>query len=980
MSDTYAAPGSEGVTPAISLQTPKPELPKVSDENSYGSVRAGTQYLGPDGLPRYKPLSKDNGANEYAALDEGAQYADPEGKIRTKPKFEGIDFTAQTLYDMSVTPSEKKKALERSYPGKVKEDQDGLYVEDNGKFRRPGRGTSAATGFMASAAAPTAGAVVGALGGGAAAGFVGGAVGGAGGAMLGQTFNDTILGLAGVYDRTGVEQFAATGEAGLGGMVGAGVGRGAATLVPSAKAGVSTVGKMLPTVVAKFLGANAEDSAMARKLSEKGVMVPPSAHLHEAPHVQNLVEVFDPAFRTNKPLRESVAGYFENEKKNILSDLGIEHDADASEVKSAIATKAVGEKIREKTLADAAQADQALKDAMAQRAAELQAGLPEQTAQRETLARNMEESRAAAQKLIDQGFQDIDKDVNSAFAVAKAGGPSGDLWKNVGDKLQALRRGISERARYWYDRYDEMTGGAKVSSEELSSSAQQMLDELPAEFKARNPALVQKLASLTKQVPVEGAAEGVTETTHTELTYGQLHDLRSVFRGSADWHTLSSDFKNGALKRFSGEIDALIHDPAAPPQIQAAGKFLDMVDKWYGHNVSVFEAQQIKAVMKGLEAGEPADAANLYRVVVKEGHTDLTRRIRDMVGPNLWAGVKAADTQAMLDASKTLEPGIIDARKFAREVLDRHRANMLETVHGKDAEKLLNQARAIEQLDGRLPIPANPNDSMTQVIARARLAADEAKASANKDPLGTLNKEMKKIQAEKSRAEAKIRAENRKDPLGFLYDPTMGASDSVDKILKSEDLILAAAARFGEKSPEFHMLRQIYVQRVFDGTLNIGSKLEKISPDVQQLMFPGVTLKQMQTLAKEMEFLMDTRAFKSPGAGSSMSAFAKVEHPMALGGGALLGFHLGGPVGAVVGAGTAAVAHAGARAVLGKFFALVTQLATSPTTLRWIEKGLTTGTPEEQAAIRNILQKHLQKGAAMGAGAGEAVEQGGMPQ
>ena len=102
-----------------------------------------------------------------------------DGKLRQKPKFEPLNFSSQTLYDMSVTDSEKKKALERSYPGKVKQDTEGLYVEDNGKFRRPGRGTSSATGFIASAAAPTAGAVVGALGGGAAGGFVGGAVGGA---------------------------------------------------------------------------------------------------------------------------------------------------------------------------------------------------------------------------------------------------------------------------------------------------------------------------------------------------------------------------------------------------------------------------------------------------------------------------------------------------------------------------------------------------------------------------------------------------------------------------------------------------------------------------------------------------------------------------------------------------------------------------------------------------------------------------------
>ena len=964
MSDMYSVPGSEGVTPAVDLKPPKVELPKVSDDKSYGSVKAGTQYLDPEGKTRYKPIS---GAADYAAIEEGEQYADPEGQIRTKPKFEGIDFTAQTLYDMSVTPSEKKKALERSYPGKVKEDTEGLYVEDNGKFRRPGRGTSSATGFIASAAAPTAGAVVGALGGGAAGGFVGGAVGGAGGAMLGQTFNDTILGLAGVYDRSPVQQAAATGEAGMGGMMGAGFGRGVATMVPAAKTGISSVGAALPNAVAKFLGANAGDVRTARELAEKGVMVPPSAWAHESPHLQNLVEVFDPAFRTNKPLQESAVEHYERGARQVLDDLGVQRAEPVSSPTAAVSTQAAGEKVLQKTLAESAQADAALKDAMAQRAAELQSGLPEQVAQRESLAQAAEQSRAAAQKLIDHAFEDIEKDISKGFEVAKAGGPAGDLWKNIGDKFTAVRRGISERARYWYDRYDEMTGSAKVSSEELSSSAQQMLDELPAEFKARNPALVQKLAQLTKEVPVEGAAEGIVEKQTTELTYGQLHDLRSLFRGSADWQTLSSDFKNGALKRFSSEIDALIHDPAAPPQVRSAAKFLDMVDKWYGHNVSVFEAAQIKAVMKGLEAGEPADAGNLYRAIVKEGHSDLTARIKEMVGPNLWAGVKAADTQAMLDASKTLEPGVIDAKKFAREVLERHRANMLDVVHGKDAEKLLEQARAIERLGGRLPIPTKPGDTMTQVLARARLAADEAKAAAAKDPLGTLNKEMKKIQAEQSRQAAKLKAERRNDPLGFLYESTTGANEAVDKILGSEDLILAASARFGDKSPEFNMLRQVYVQRILEGTLSPGARLEKIAPEVQQLMFPGATLKQMQTLAKEMEFLTTRRGLGKTTAGS-MSAMSKVENPLT-----------GMPV-LKAAAKLVPGLNPAARAIRGKLYALITQLATSPTTLRWIEKGLTQGTPEEQEAIRNILRAHLQRGAAMGAGAGEAVEQGGMPQ
>lgn len=931
------------------------KTPRVSrdDPKSYDAVPFGSKYYDPEGNTRYKPI---RGEQDYRTIPEGEQYADPSGTVRQKPKFEGIDFTAQTLYDMSVTPSEKRKALERSYPGKVKEDQEGLYIDDNGKFRRPGRGMSAVTGFAASAAAPTVGAVLGTLGGGAAGTliepgggtFAGGVAGAAGGSVGGQMFNDAILQLAGIYDRTLPEEAANVGMAAASGIAGAGVGRGVATLVPAAKAGVSSLTSALPTLTAKFLGAAPAETHMARELSEKGVLVPPSAWAHESPHLQNIVEVFDPAFRTNKPLRESATDYYEKQAIKVLDDLGVKREDSIVAPKAAVPTQVVGEKIMQRTLAESAAADQALKAALEKRAANLKAGLPDQMAQREALTKTAEASREQAQKLIDQSFESIQQEADHAMKVAQAGANTGQLWDNIGKKLALVRRGIGERAQYWYDRYDQMTAGFHVNSEELAETAKQMLDELPAEFKTRNPALVQKLSQL------EGP-----------LTYGQLHDLRSMFRGAADWHTLSSDFKNGALKRFSNEIDRLIHDPNAPDQVKIAGQFLDRVDKWYGHNISIFESQQIKAITKGLEAGEPADPKNLYKVLVKEGHSDLIRRVRDMVGPNLWAGVKAADTQAMLDASKSLTPGVIDAKKFAREVLERHRANVLEVVHGKEAsEKLLAQARAIEQLDGRLPIPIKPDDTMTQVIVRARLAADEARAAGAKDPLGTLNKEMKKITAEHSREVAKLRAERRNDPLGFLYDPTTGASEAVDRILGNEDLILAAAARFGEKSPEFNMLRQVYAQRILESGLRPSVKLEKIAPEVQQLMFPGTTLKQLQMLAKEMDFLMTRRGMASSTAGG-MSAMSKVEHPV---GGKFLGPILG----------KIPIVNPAGRAVLGKFYALITGVMTSPTTLRWIEKGLTSGTPEEKEAVRQILRKHLQRGAAMGAGAGEAIEQGGI--
>lgn len=944
------------------------ELPIIgNDDNAaFEALAPGTKFKDQSGTEFVKPWIV-NSDTDYARVPEGAIFQDAQGKRYRKPEFEGVGFTAQSLYDMSVTLKERKKALEFEYPGKVKEDAEGLYVDDNGTFRRPGRGAAKYTGFAAGAAAPVTGAVLGSLGLGAVGGPVGAVAGGGTGAMLGQGFNDIILGLAGVLDRTPGEELVNQGLAAVGGMAGAGVGRGISMVVPSLKAGVSAAGAALPRAAAHFLGAQPETLKQARQLAEQGVMVPPSAWAHESPHLQNLVEVFDPAFRTNKPLQESAAAYYEQEGKKLLEQTGVQRTESLLSPTSEISTLEAGERIMQRTLNDQATADTALRNALEKRAAEIRSGMPERQAQREAVLKAAEDSRNAAQKLIDQGFKDIDRDAEAAFKIAEAGGKTGELWQNIGNKFQAIRQGISARAKYWYGRYDEMTGGATTSSQELSNSARQMIKELPEEFKARNPSLVQKLEKLGAQYDEHGQLVKEAE----ELTYGQLHDLRSLFRGSADWTTLSSDFKNGALKRFSNEIDRMIHDPAAPEHVRAAGRFLDVVDKWYAKNIKIFNASQIKAVMKGLEAGEPADPAALYKAIIKEGHTDLIERVKKMVGPNLWAGVKAADTRAMLDAAKTLEPGTVDAKKFVREVLERHRAGLLASVHGSEANKLLEQARAIEQLEGRLPITAQPGDTMGQVIAKARAAEDAAKEAARKDPLGELAKESRRIEASlqnwEKGASGRMRGMRRNDPLAFLYDPTTGGIEAVDRILKDEDLILAAAARFGENSSEFNMLRRIYSQRILQGTMAPGKRLSSAAPEVQQLMFPGTTLKQFQTLADNMDFLMSRRGMARTTAGS-MSAMSKVEHPIG-----------GGIVGRVVSKvpvlGTAA--DATARAIRGKFYALITKLATSPATFRWVEKGLN-GTAEERAAVKVFTDAVLQKGSAVGAGVGEAAYQNGL--
>ena len=609
-------------------------------------------------------------------------------------------------------------------------------------------------------------------------------------------------------------------------------------------------------------------------------------------------------------------------------------------------------------------ADAELRRLLDERRASLQAGLPAATERNAALNRAAESSRREAQALIDQGYQQIQTNINEAARVSGAGHNSGDLWAMVGERLQAVKRGLQARATQMYDQADELAGTQLPDSSRLPILAEQFAEQLPEEFERNQPGVVRNLRAMAGERDENG--NWIREPIPP--TFGQLHNLRSQIRSNADFYRLNSDIKNGTYKFFARQVDEVLHDPHATPELRAAAQQLDRADAFYRENMPIFEATQIKAVMRGLEAGEPADAKNLFDTVVKEGHTDLTNRIRTMVGPNLWAGVQAADLQQMMDASRGMVAGTIDGRTFTRQVMDRYRSGILDAVHGGHVTQgLLRQAQNIAMLDGKLPLTVRPGDHLTDVIARANQAAEAAKAAAKADPIRTLNSEMRQIEREHAQAAGRVKSERKNDPLGFLYDPTTGATEAVNRILSNEDLLLAAASKFKADSPEFNMLRQVWTQRLLQGTLDPGARLAKVSPEVQNIMFPGTSLDDMHRLAKEMDFLMSGKGTDA-GAGLSMAATAKVEHPWSsiAGGGGIakalttpLRIFPGDPAG---------------RFLLGEYYRLVRTLSNNVAFMKWVQKGLK-GDDVARETVKEAVQRAMNISGAAGATTGEAEYQ-----
>jgi len=981
-------PGAAGAM-ALGEQAAPKELMRVQSAEDYAKVPHGRAYLDPQGKQRFKPLRN---KEDYTAIEEGAEYADPQGNIRTKPKYEAIDFTPQTLYDIAHSDKGRRKALEKFYPGKVKEDYAGeLYVDDDGKLRKPGRGLSSAAGFVASEAIPmTLAGLGGALGGSVGTlaepgggTVVGGAAGAYGGGYMGQRINDIFAQLAGVYDPEGAEENARmSGIASAAGDVG---GRALFAVAPTVKEGVKTAARGASKAVNKFLGTSAEKLETALPiaeagetaggplgLSKPGTAVSPSAIFESAPHVTNVAEILQQKFDRSDTYLANAERFMDKRAKEILAsrDIGSIVEDSLVHPKAAVSTEEAGSVLKEsarlRAVNESAEADKKLAEVLANRRAEVEAKYkPDIEAVRsrnENVVRTAEQAKDAANTLVQEGFKEIEKQASDAIRVAQVGHNAGDLWRTVAESFVAMRRSIGARATQMYTNAETASGGlVPPKARELSVPAWQLLDELPEGFEAMHPSIVRRIRDIAG---IKDPTTGEWVKEPIDATWVQLHNLRSQIRQDIKWNDLPSDTKNGTLKFLNNKINEVLHDVENQPELREASRLLGLADTFYRENMGPLNDQQIKTLVKALDSGLQADPKALLKIAIRDGKTEVANTIRNTVGPATWDAMRGADVQEMMAQSRLLD-GSTDGALFAKQVLERDRNGVLDVLHGeRGAARLRQQATYIEQLRGKLPIQPKPGDTANDIILRARAAVADAEKLAKEDPLKAMQIEMKKVEAA---ARKEFAASRKPDPLAFLTNATVGANAAIDKILGDPDLIVAAARAFpgGEKSPEFQLIRQVWAERFLRETLEPGERLAATSPEIQALMFPGVSLDDMHMLAKEMKLLMGGATMRGAGGdmGGSIMAQAAVENPFGRSG---LG-KLAGPVKVLPGA------NFGARAALTAYYNTIRGVLTSPSTLRWLRKGLKSRDPVERETARQELFAALQKGGAMGAATGQAL-------
>jgi hypothetical protein len=443
-------------------------------------------------------------------------------------------------------------------------------------------------------------------------------------------------------------------------------------------------------------------------------------------------------------------------------------------------------------------------------------------------------------------------------------------------------------------------------------------------------------------------------------------------RYGIDYNDMTPDMRQGSMKFFEQKINSLLHDYEKTPGLEAGVKMLDTADKFYKDTIPFLNDQMVTMTIDALKSGVGANPEFVAKTFFDPARTEALRKVRSIVGENMWRGVEAADTATMLNRSKMRTPGQYDGNAFASQILERVRNGVLENGYSKDLAKRVSKiAEDIDKLEGTLPIAADASDTVSSLMRKAQVAAHEAKELAERDPIAMLSQEASRLDKEYNQAMKLARQERREDPLHYLYEDSFSQKfvAAADKTLSHQDLIMAAANKFRRESPEFKGLQKVYATRFFQRALGktatmraeLGSE-KGMTEEIQALMFPGVTRNDMVQLTKDMEFL-----FSGGGAdmGGAMAAAARVLNPLQ---------HI--PIPQVQGLSGLALNIPGvtfvARLALGKLFATVMDAVSHPHFANWLAGNLR-GSPAQRDMARLVVQQRLKLGGLVGAGAGQDV-------
>jgi hypothetical protein len=374
-----------------------------------------------------------------------------------------------------------------------------------------------------------------------------------------------------------------------------------------------------------------------------------------------------------------------------------------------------------------------------------------------------------------------------------------------------------------------------VPTPTMKKAAGRILDSLP-KGEAGEPifadARVLRALNQLRNAP-EKMPLGETQRIRTIL--GEMGEFTDMMPGVA-----KRDF-NDLRHAVNSSIQAAAFDPAAGPAI----RLLRKMDDAYREGIRKFGDAEINQMVAQAKTGIMPDPGVIADKVLAPGNLSRARTMREMVGPDVWKRVAAADMDNMLGrGGSAVDPqtGDISARKFAALVAAKDKSGMLELTYGPSVARQMRVfGQRMDARGGKVPAEALTPDNFGQTMRQLETAQQTRDAFLSRNFLSELS-DPKKMPD---------------DAINFVAQPGQ------------QTKLAQAQAFFSDDSPQMEAIRKQAREELLHSAIvvtgsgattsiagdGIENALSRWTPRQQEILFPDGLAADMGRLAREIRFM-----------------------------------------------------------------------------------------------------------------------------
>ena len=327
-----------------------------------------------------------------------------------------------------------------------------------------------------------------------------------------------------------------------------------------------------------------------------------------------------------------------------------------------------------------------LTDPMVAKRQALEAGVAMREQQNKLLDDQMKQAKAAATKAVD--------------TLRTGQGPTAsDFRSTVADDLMAARKARSDEFQPRYAKLAEVEQGLATNMAEVANHAQQILEALPKDPTGKplvaNEQMLPKIQFLMQVAQTKG-----------DMPIAQAAALRSQING-LNVRTLLPTTKQYLMTDLNKTLDSAIklsgsHQPeaVATGRHQIASTMRQQIEKDYATASRKLDDNLAARLIK--EAGKrgSVDADDVIPLMSRS--PGQFKRIWGLLQPEARRRVGRGLFDDMV--GRATKNGEISGQDLVDQLTKN--AGVLRDVYGKDAPKMIQAARALQALDGKLPLNA----------------------------------------------------------------------------------------------------------------------------------------------------------------------------------------------------------------------------------------------------------------------------------